>query len=165
VVDKKADAARVRAYKLANPEKIRAANRRRYTDNRVATMEATRKWALANPERYAEIRRRASWKHRLKRYGLTVEQFNAMLAAQNYCCAICKSDAVGNKRNGKGAKRRLTEGWPTVAQQGDFTWHVDHDHKTGKVRGLLCHSCNAALGLMRDDPARLAAMIEYLKRS
>jgi hypothetical protein len=41
---------------------------------------------------------------------------------------------------------------------------VDHDHKTGKVRGILCHKCNIALGLIGDDPARARALANYLER-
>jgi hypothetical protein len=147
-----------------------AANRKKTNNLRYATPEAkaktadvTKRWAHENPERYAEIRHLASIKFRLRKRGLTIEQFEKMLADQGYCCAICKSPTTGNKRNGHGAKPRLEVGWPTTAQQGDFTWHVDHDHKTGKVRGLLCHPCNAALGLTRDDPSILRAMIEYLE--
>jgi hypothetical protein len=147
-----------------------AANRKKTNKLRYATPEAkaktsdvTKRWAHENLERYAEIRHLASIRFRLRKRGMTIEQFEKMLVDQGYCCAICKSPTTGNKRNGQGAKPRLAEGWPTTAQQGDFTWHVDHDHKTGKVRGLLCHPCNAALGLVRDDPSILRAMIEYLK--
>jgi hypothetical protein len=40
----------------------------------------------------------------------------------------------------------------------------DHDHKTGKFRGWLCHSCNAALGLLKDDPERIAKLLNYIER-
>jgi hypothetical protein len=161
------DAARVRAYKRANPEKVRETNRRRYVNDaaRAKTYAATKRWAHENSERYAKIKHLAQIRHRLKKHGLTLEDFEIMLAQQNYCCAICKSPTTGNKRNGHGAKPHLENGWPSVARTGDFTWHVDHDHTTGEVRGLLCHHCNAALGLVRDDPSILAAMIAYLKRS
>jgi hypothetical protein len=148
MIDKKADAARVRAYRRANPDKVRATNKRRYAspEARAKTSEATKRWALANPDRYAAIRNLASIKHRLKRHGLTIAQFDAILVAQNYRCAICKSDTPGIKRSGKhGPKRRLAKGWPTTAQQGDFAWHVNHDPKTGEVRGLLCASCTRAM--------------------
>jgi len=58
-------------------------------------------------------------------YGISVEQYEAMLKQQSGCCAICK------KAPGENARGRL---------------HVDHCHKTGKIRGLLCVKCNMALG-------------------
>lgn len=73
-------------------------------------------------------------------YGLTPEQYAALLEKQDNRCAICRTDTPG----GKGG------------------WHVDHDHKTGAVRGLLCNDCNNGLGRFLDDPARLRAAIEYL---
>jgi hypothetical protein len=76
----------------------------------------------------------------LKEYGLTVAEYDEMFRKQNGVCAICKS---GNKG------RRLC---------------VDHDHKTGRVRGLLCNPCNWALGHMRDDTSLLEKAIEYLKK-
>jgi len=85
----------------------------------------------------------ATWyvrKGRAKRlkveYGLTVEQHAAMLKAQGSLCKICE----------KAAKRLV----------------VDHDHATGKVRGLLCDNCNHALGKMYDSPALLVAAANYL---
>ena len=47
---------------------------------------------------------------------------------------------------------------------GHKSLHIDHDHKTGKVRGLLCHGCNTAIGLMKDDVNILTKAIEYLKK-
>lgn len=76
---------------------------------------------------------------RLQRYGLTLEQYEAMFLAQDGKCAICRSPDP----------------------RGDH-WHIDHDHDTGRVRGILCGHCNPGLGYFGDDPERLAAAIQYL---
>jgi hypothetical protein len=65
-----------------------------------------------------------------------------MLAAQDERCAICRSPD-----------------WPGK----DSRPHVDHDHETGRVRGLLCGLCNNGLGQFKDDPARLRAAADYLE--
>ena len=75
-----------------------------------------------------------------KTYGLTVEQYMAMAEAQGHVCKIC--------------------GKPETDKYGAL--HVDHDHQTSTVRGLLCGQCNTALGKFRDDPALLRAAIAYL---
>lgn len=84
----------------------------------------------------------------LRRYGLTLQQFAMMLAAQDGRCAICRTDAPGG--------------------QG---WHVDHDHSCcntrkqscGKcTRGLLCSRCNIAIGNLRDDPVIIQAALDYV---
>jgi hypothetical protein len=85
---------------------------------------------------------RASGYMRAYLYGLTEQQYAAMLAAQGDRCAICRTDTPG----GKGG------------------WHTDHDHGTGKVRGLLCHNCNLMVGHAQDDPAILRAAVDYLMR-
>ena len=80
----------------------------------------------------------------LKRnYGLTFEEFDLMLTHQDNSCAICK-------------------GTKTYGRHKRFT--VDHDHSTGKIRGLLCHRCNTALGLIGDDIHTLKSMIKYLEK-
>lgn len=76
-------------------------------------------------------------------YGITPEQYDDMLAAQGNRCAICRRESPGSK--------------------GRRFFYVDHDHKTGKIRGLLCHSCNTALGGFQDSPDLLQAAIAYLE--
>lgn len=89
-----------------------------------------------HPDRHRAHQR----KHRLKsKYGITVARFNEMLAEQNGCCAIC----------GK-------------AQERDREMNVDHCHKTGEVRKLLCDKCNMAVGLFNDDPTIISKAMEYL---
>lgn len=80
-------------------------------------------------------RREVNRRDLLKRaYGLTVEQFDAMLAAQNGVCVLC---GEAPNPDGVRAASRL---------------HVDHDHETGRVRALLCNHCNRGIGAFRDDP-------------
>lgn len=78
--------------------------------------------------------------------GISVEQFDKMYEKQKGTCAICNLPER-TKFNGK--PRRLS---------------IDHDHKTGKVRELLCSTCNAALGYVNDNPELLQKMVEYLRR-
>lgn len=72
------------------------------------------------------------------KYGIGYQQRERMARRQGYRCAICP------------------------APDSDNALHIDHDHGTGEVRGLLCGNCNRALGLMRHDPALLTAAIGYL---
>lgn len=78
-------------------------------------------------------------------YGLTIEQYDFMLARQNSVCNICRQPESSVDRNG--VVRHLS---------------VDHDHKTGKIRGLLCIRCNATLGLVQDSIPLLENLIQYL---
>ena len=80
-----------------------------------------------------------------RQYGLTFEEFDAMLSSQENACAICGTKQPSKNR---GRTRRF---------------HVDHCHKTGKVRGLLCKSCNIALGEIEDNIHTLKSMIQYLE--
>jgi hypothetical protein len=94
---------------------------------------------------YQEYSRRRTRREKLrKKYGLSVDGFNALLAAQNGCCAICGA----TKSPGP---------WPTLV--------VDHDHQTGAIRGLLCNPCNVALGFFRDRQDVIASALVYLQRS
>lgn len=88
---------------------------------------------------YAKERRRT-----LARYGLTQAAYDVILSAQNGRCAICYTETPG----GRGE-----------------TWHIDHCHETGMVRGLLCHQCNVGIGHMRDDPNLMVRAATYLTNS
>lgn len=79
-----------------------------------------------------------------RKYGIGLVDYDQMLEAQKGLCAICLSP---DSRNGN---RGMV---------------VDHDHATGQVRGLLCGTCNTALGKFRDNPAILRSAISYLDRA
>lgn len=98
------------------------------------------------PEFYVRLRA-YRFRSNIRRYGITPEQYDALLSTQGGLCAIC-GDAPD--ANGKGAYARL---------------HIDHDHATGLVRGLLCGRCNQGLGYFRDSPDSLASAIKYLKKA
>lgn len=84
--------------------------------------------------------------HLRQTYGMTAADYDAMLAAQGGVCAICRK--FETRRDGGGRVRHLS---------------VDHDHRTGTIRGLLCYLCNSAIGAMADDPERLIAAAGYLR--
>lgn len=90
-------------------------------------------------ERDPEFNQRRHLKHK---YGLSLDEFNAMVEAQNGVCAICNQAPKGKGKNS--------------------TLHVDHDHETGKVRALLCNRCNLVIGHLEEDPDLLQSAIEYL---
>jgi hypothetical protein len=102
----------------------------------------------------AEIRRANLW----AKYRITPEQYDALRARQNYRCGICgihEAD-VDLKRVGG---RPCRDGQALLK----VPLAVDHDHRSGAIRGLLCPSCNAGLGAFGDDPNRLNAAIAYLR--
>ncbi len=74
-----------------------------------------------------------------KKYGITLEQYNNMLQQQDNACAVCKETPV---------KQRL---------------HVDHNHTTGKVRGLLCQACNTSIGKLKENPELIRALALYVE--
>lgn len=97
-------------------------------------------WGLNNPDR----KNGYDLKSRLKRiYGITVGEYQEMLKYQDFKCAICLSE--NPKR--KGARN----------------FFVDHNHKTGFIRGLLCHRCNLAVGLVEEDQSIIMNLSRYLK--
>ena len=93
----------------------------------------TKRWQEENPERYKQYQRDY---HLLSSYGLTFEEYQQMLQEREDKCDICKQ--VMSKP------------------------HVDHCHKTGEIRGLLCAECNHGLGKFGDDTERLLSAVAYL---
>ena len=79
--------------------------------------------------------------HLLRKYGLTVEDFNVLFAGQDFKCGIC-----GTKKS------------------GGMGWHVDHCHDTNQVRGILCCKCNIGGGYYNHDPLVLWRAAEYFKK-
>lgn len=116
----------------------RGNNNRTFCDPCLSTEE---KWTLRNRNKFLK-----------RNYKLTLFEYRNLFDVQGGCCAVCKSKlditAVQTPRSGK---RSGTE--PVV----------DHCHATGEVRGILCFSCNVALGHAKDNVETLKAMIEYLR--
>lgn len=82
---------------------------------------------------------RATRKFRLKKYGMTFDDYDKLLAKQGGVCGICKQSPKPGKILG-----------------------VDHCHASGVVRGLLCDYCNQALGLFKDNTQALLSAVDYL---
>ena len=109
-----------------------------------------KKYYEANKERLKEYNKKYSAEHersseiasyrRMKNFGVSQKEYEEMLNAQNGVCAVC-----GRTNKGKALC-------------------VDHDHVTGKIRGLLCHKCNLALGMAEDNLETLKNLVIYLLR-
>jgi hypothetical protein len=93
-------------------------------------------WTKANPKKVRVIRRRGKIK---QKYGISTEEYHVMYIEQGKVCAICK---LAHDRR---------------------PMNIDHCHKTGKVRGLLCDKCNLAIGLLNDDADLVNNLEGYLR--
>ncbi len=125
----------------------RAANRDRHNANQSTYHAANRdKRNARKREIFTDpaVKARVRGLRREATYGVTVEQYNEMLERQNGVCAICRSPE-------------------TMTYKGTIRFlGVDHDHVTGRVRGLLCVKCNAALGMFGEDPVTIVGALDYL---
>ncbi len=131
--------AKTMAWAKAHPERVYATGRRYIEAHREQRQAQQR----VNARRYYEKHgpRKIKDMSLRKLYGMTVEEYDALFKKQGGRCAIC-----GNIPNGKALA-------------------VDHDHNTGRVRGLLCDDCNLGLGKFQDSPAILAKAALYLECS
>ena len=96
-------------------------------------------WRKRNPERHKTTAKRYKLK---QQYGITLEQYNSMFDEQKGCCYICH-------KNQSECKRKL---------------NVDHNHKTGRVRALLCGGCNSMIAHSKENVDTLLAGVEYLRK-
>ena len=121
-------------YKTAN---IAAVQRYRRTERGKAVNNATQKKYSQSEKGKSHIKNRLL----KQKHGITLDEYNQMFAEQQGCCVIC------NKH------------------QSEFNQalHVDHNHETGKIRGLLCVNCNTGLGRFMDSQALLHKALAYLR--
>lgn len=110
-----------------------------------ANPEAARIRRQRHKDKLGDVYKRREYGYHLrKKYGITVEDYDAMLKSQGGQCAICRDAKIWKQ------KRSLV---------------VDHCHKTGKVRGLLCNQCNTAVGHLSDCKENAMRLFEYLNRA
>ena len=108
---------------------------------RVCHSKRVAKWQKANPLSRQKTRKKHGQKYNLKRkFGITPDDYKQMLKKQSGCCAICSFPQNGRCLD------------------------VDHDHKTGKLRGLLCRRCNLGIGKFKDNLILLDVASMYLYR-
>lgn len=125
-------------WAVANAVHLRAKDAARYAANPEGEKARTRAWQLRNPYKYEANNVRSN----LRKYGITPEDKQALFDRQGGECAICRNPL----------------------KTGRTGMHIDHDHQTGAIRGLLCHLCNVMLGHFIDDPVLLEEAIGYLQR-
>jgi len=128
----------------------------RYNLQKEKYLKQARKWAKKNPQKLIKIRKKWYSKNKdyfrnlaLKsKYGITLEEYNQMCISQNNKCAICKKSETfidyKTKKN-----RKLV---------------VDHNHKTGQIRGLLCNRCNIIIGKIEENQKILFLINDYLNK-
>lgn len=102
-------------------------------------LERTNEWALKNVEKRSNIHRKSALK---RTYGISLEQYDELLEKQHHCCAICD-------RHEDEFKTRLA---------------VDHNHKTGEIRGLLCNYCNHRVVGRHTDGDKLRQIADYIEQ-
>lgn len=143
-------------YYQANKEKHREARKKWYLRNRADHIRRAGEWRRANPAKRA-AQKVTYWAkrggpeaearylrnaHYVRKYGLTYEAVEALIAFQKNRCRIC-AETLGEIKSGVGPQ-------------------VDHDHATNQIRGVVCHHCNKMLGHAKDNPQVLANAAYYL---
>lgn len=123
----------VHKWRKAYPEKEKEKQAKYYKKNATEAKEKMKEYKKVNKSRIKTLN--------LKKYGLSQEQYEVMVELQNHSCKICK-------RHSSEFSKGLC---------------VDHCHKSGKIRGLLCGPCNTGIGLLQDNPAIIIAAATYVE--
>jgi hypothetical protein len=128
---------KLKAYKIKNKEKTNLIAKRYREKNKIKIKERLKLYALNNPEKIKLAKLKQSLK---KRYKLTLDEYNEMYRKQESKCGICgiHENNITKKLN------------------------IDHDHRTGKARELLCQKCNVALSYFENFDSK--PFIEYLNK-
>jgi hypothetical protein len=130
-----------REYHKKHKKRIRQRQKEYYKEHPEIRKKISEKWRANNKDKIIRQQRRS----KLRRcYGMTQEEYDKLLFLQGNKCAIC-----GKKHRDKSIK------------SGNL--HIDHCHKRGIIRGLLCNHCNSAIGFLNDDPVLLRKAADYLE--
>lgn len=133
-------------WKKSNRDRVNATNARSKANNPEQWKAFYEREYLSKKERHGTSL--LNTKEIARRNGLSIEHYEAMFVAQNNLCAICDQHETKLNRSSKVA--RLT---------------VDHNHQSGKVRELLCHACNLAIGHARENINIIKSAIAYLENN
>lgn len=133
-----------RRYHKTHKEERKAAARIARENNREMYRLLDRKWREKHrgSVEYKSRKNKNSLQYLCKKYGITQDDYNRMFVEQGGCCKVCGVHQVS-------LRNRLS---------------IDHDHITGKVRGLLCIKCNSAIGYVKENISILESMIKYLNQ-
>jgi hypothetical protein len=130
---------RSRRYRERHPDRVKTS----YAKWKASTPRDQRAYMAdyyrANRDKYLAYARTSGRARRLAKYGLTIAEYDALLADQHGTCAICA-----------GTPRYFV---------------IDHDHETNRVRGLLCNRCNLAIGALGDTHESLVRAVAYLSKA
>jgi hypothetical protein len=135
---KKCTAKTAKIYYDNNPDKIKALSKKHYIENKeMLSLKSKEDWKINSDRRK---------KSRLRPYGITPKELDLLFEQSNNKCNICS----------------MTKEEHFLKYRRDL--YIDHCHKNGKVRGILCHGCNLSLGNLKDDVDLLKNAIIYLQR-
>jgi hypothetical protein len=132
---------KAKLFRQTHKEKIRDYQLKYYHEHRELLSRNRSEYSKNHPEKF---RARSMKRH----FNISLEEYSELFNLQQGLCSICGRPE--STRTSTGNLKNLA---------------VDHDHISGKVRGLLCHNCNLALGMFEDNPNFLISALEYLKLS